>query len=124
MHKNIRITIPAIPPYNLITINMGNNLLSCICCYLRFLSGRQIIPPKIGLTKTFSISNPRDLIAINNENAEQALELTTKVMAKIVLLGDKAESDEVFSTREIFYLFDIDFFTLESSDKKHWEETS
>lgn len=60
-----------------------------------------------------------NLIAINNENAERALELTTKTMAKIVLLGDKSKSNEVFSVREIFYLFDIDFFALEPSDKKH-----
>lgn len=59
------------------------------------------------------------LISIDEENVEQALKLVTKIIAKIVLLGDKAESDKVFLVREIFYLFDVDFFSLEPSDKKH-----
>lgn len=59
------------------------------------------------------------LVAIDDESAEQALEFTTKVMAKIVLLGEKAKSGEVFPVREIFYLFDVDFFSLEPSGKEH-----
>jgi len=67
----------------------------------------------LSYTKVFE-----NLIAIDDENAEQALELATKVMEKIMLLGDKAESNEVFPVREIFYLSDVDFFSLGPSDKK------
>ena len=66
----------------------------------------------LSYTKVFE-----NLIAIDDENAEQALELATKVMEKIMLLGDKAESNEVFPVREIFYLSDVDFFSLGPSDK-------
>lgn len=68
----------------------------------------------LSYTKVF-----KNLIAIDDENAEQALEVATKVMAKIVLLGDKTEGDEVFPIQEIFYLFGVDFFSLKPSDKKH-----
>ncbi|MBA7471917.1 hypothetical protein ES707_07229 [subsurface metagenome] len=67
----------------------------------------------LSYTKVF-----KNLIAVDDENMEQALELTTKVMTKIIYLGDKAESNEVFPVREIFYLSDVDFFSLEPSDKK------
>lgn len=59
------------------------------------------------------------LVAVDKKNAAKALELTTKVMTQIVLLGDKVDTREVFPLREIFYLFDVDFFTLEPGDKKH-----
>lgn len=59
------------------------------------------------------------LIAVDDKYAEQAMELATKVMAKIVILGDKAESDEVFPVREIFYLLDVDFFSLTPSKEVH-----
>jgi len=52
------------------------------------------------------------LISIDSEYMEKALELTTKAMTKIVLLGGKSKSDSVFPIEEIFHLFDVDFFEL------------
>ncbi len=60
------------------------------------------------------------LVAVGEQYVEKALELTTKVMAEIVRLGEVAEESEVFPMREIFYLFDVDFFSLElSKDSQH-----
>lgn len=54
---------------------------------------------------------------VDDDYAEQALALVTKVMAGIVLLGSKAKSGETFPIRDIFHLFDVDFFTLELGKK-------
>lgn len=59
------------------------------------------------------------LANISGEDAEQALALATKVMGKIVLLGGDAENNAVFPIEEIFHLYDVDFFSLESGKKKH-----
>jgi hypothetical protein len=59
------------------------------------------------------------LVNIDSKYTEQALALVTKVMAKIVLLGGKTENSEVFSLKETFYLFDVDFFTLELGEKEN-----
>lgn len=59
------------------------------------------------------------LAAIDDQYLEKALELTTKVISEIVHLGDDTEGNEVFPIREMFYLFDVDFFSLELGDEKH-----
>ncbi|MFA5158536.1 MAG: hypothetical protein WC451_05140 [Patescibacteria group bacterium] len=59
------------------------------------------------------------LVATDNRYLEKALELTTKVMAAIICLGDEGEKNEVFLIRDTFYLFDVDFFSLELGDEKH-----
>lgn len=59
------------------------------------------------------------LIAVGEQYVEKTLELTTKVMAEIVRLGEEAEENEVFPIREMFYLFDVDFFSLELSKNSH-----
>jgi len=53
------------------------------------------------------------LTELDEEHIEKALEIATKAMAKIVLLGDRAENNEVFPIKDMFYLFDVDFFSLE-----------
>lgn len=58
------------------------------------------------------------LVSVDNKHAEQALKLVTKVITEIVFLGKKSESDSVFPVEEIFYLFDVDFFTLELGQEK------
>lgn len=59
------------------------------------------------------------LANVNDDYAEQAFALATKVMAKVGLLGVKAESDAVFPIKETFPLLDVDFFTLESGESNH-----
>jgi hypothetical protein len=51
--------------------------------------------------------------------AVQALDLTTKTISQIVLLGGETEDNEVFSIRETFHLYDVDFFTLELGKREH-----
>jgi len=58
------------------------------------------------------------LTSIGKEYAERTLELTTKTMSQIVLLGGEAENKEVFPIKETFHLFDVDFFTLELGQKE------
>jgi len=58
------------------------------------------------------------LVAVGNQYLEKALELTAKVMATIVHLGENSEENEVFPIRDTFYLFDVDFFSLELGDEK------
>lgn len=62
----------------------------------------------ISYTKVFEY-----LISVGAEYVEKALELTTKVMAGVVLLGGNTDGDEIFPIREVFYLFDVDLFSLE-----------
>lgn len=59
------------------------------------------------------------LVAVDDEHAEQALALTTKILSQVILLGGKAEDGEVFPIQETFHLFDVDFFTLELNQKAH-----
>jgi hypothetical protein len=68
----------------------------------------------ISYTKVFE-----HLIVVDDQYLERALELTTKVMAAVVRLGDEGEKNEVFPIRDTFYLFDVDFFSLELGDEKH-----
>lgn len=68
----------------------------------------------ISYTKVFE-----HLVAIDDQHLEKALELTTKVISEIVHLGDDAEGNVVFPIREMFYLFDVDFFSLKLGDEKY-----
>jgi hypothetical protein len=68
----------------------------------------------ISYTKVFE-----HLVSVDEQYVEKALELTTKVIADIVRLGEKPEEDEVFPIREMFYLFDVDFFSLELDKTGH-----
>ena len=68
----------------------------------------------ISYTKAFN-----HLVAVDNAYIEKALDLTIKVMSEIVRLGDKTKGNEVFPIQEMFYLFDIDLFSLELGDDKH-----
>ncbi|MBP7796669.1 MAG: hypothetical protein KA059_07855 [Elusimicrobiales bacterium] len=49
----------------------------------------------------------------DNRYAKQALALTTQVLTKIVLLGEKADNNKVFPQEDLFPFYDVDFFTLE-----------
>jgi hypothetical protein len=83
------------------------------------------------ISKGFSSNNPfyfsdisytkvfEHLREVDDKNAEKALELTTKVLGEIVCLGEKAERSEVFPIRDTFYLFNIDFFSLNPSKEAH-----
>lgn len=59
------------------------------------------------------------LVLAGDSYTEQALELAGKVMTEIVLLGEKNDNKEVFPIEELFYLFDVDFFSLELGKKEH-----
>ncbi|MCD6121950.1 MAG: hypothetical protein J7K04_08935, partial [Spirochaetales bacterium] len=59
------------------------------------------------------------LTSVDDEHAEQALELTVKIMTKVILLSGKAKSGEVFPVQDFYYLSDIDFFSLSLSEKEH-----
>lgn len=57
------------------------------------------------------------LAKLSDEFLEQALALVLKVMATVILLGDKSKSGKVFPIDDVFHLFDVDFFTLELGDE-------
>jgi len=59
------------------------------------------------------------LVAIDDKYVEQAFSLCMKAMTDIVRLGDETKNNDVFSIEDSFPLFDVDFFTLESGEKKH-----
>ena len=59
------------------------------------------------------------LASVNSEYTEKAFDLTTKVMANVVILGGESKGNQVFSIEETFHLFDVDFFVLEPGQKKH-----
>ncbi len=68
---------------------------------------------ELSYTKVFEhVANVAD------DKAESALSLVSKILTKIVILGGDAEADEVFPIHDSFYLFDVDFFTLELDSKK------
>lgn len=58
------------------------------------------------------------LTLVDEEYIEQALELSTKIMTEIILLGGKSKSSEVFLIEETIHLLDVDFFTLELGQKQ------
>ncbi len=79
-----------------------------------YLSDNPFYFTDLSYTKVFEC-----LVAVDDQYLEKALEITTRVMATIVLLGEDAEKNEVFQIHEPFYLFDVDFFSLELGDEKH-----
>lgn len=60
----------------------------------------------------------KHLTPVDNEYEVKALELTTKIMAKIVLLGSETEGKHIFTIEEAFHLFNVDFFALEPGQMK------
>lgn len=58
------------------------------------------------------------LADVPDEMLEETLSLISQIIHKIVLLGDGAEEGEVFPIHDSFYLFDVDFFSLELDSKK------
>jgi len=77
-----------------------------------FLSDNPFYFREMGYTKVFEHMLQIDDIAI-----ERALDLVTKVMKQCVLFGEKDNEDEVFEVYDSFFLLDVDFFTLELSEK-------
>lgn len=56
-----------------------------------------------------------------DEYLEKGLNITTKIMAQIAELGeDDEEKNKVFSKGEMFYLYDVDFFSLTPGQKEHF----
>lgn len=61
------------------------------------------------------------LAQIPESHLEKALEITTNAISKIVLLGGKEdEENETFPIREIFYLYDVDFFEINLNQGKRF----
>ncbi|MDO8569833.1 MAG: hypothetical protein Q7R89_03650 [bacterium] len=59
------------------------------------------------------------LLKIPDEHIENALGIVIKTMSQIVLLGgDDEDVARIFPVKEMFYLFDVDFFTLEPEMSK------
>lgn len=59
------------------------------------------------------------ILSVPDEHTDEALGIVTRAMSQIVLLGgDDEDSDRIFSIKEMFYLFDVDFFTLEPEISK------
>ncbi|RJQ33620.1 hypothetical protein C4568_04260 [Candidatus Parcubacteria bacterium] len=60
------------------------------------------------------------LLSVSDEFVEDALRLATGIMSQVVLLGGRDDDPEhVFSIKDSFYLFDIDFFSLAPNISKH-----
>ena len=59
------------------------------------------------------------LSLVDDKHAEEALKITTKIMSQVVFLGDKTEDGEVFTIKEKFNFYDVDFFDLELNEKSH-----
>jgi hypothetical protein len=57
------------------------------------------------------------LVNVPDNYTEKALELVTKTMTKIVLLGGNSEKEDVFPIQEAYYLYDVDFFNLNINQK-------
>ena len=53
------------------------------------------------------------LANVDNEYLEETFKLTTLIMSRIVLLGDETKEKNIFSINDIYYLFDVDFFSLQ-----------
>ena len=67
---------------------------------------------EMGYTKVFEY-----LLQLPDEAIQKILDLTTRVMKQCVLFGEKENKDEVFEVYDSFFLLDVDFFTLELSEK-------
>ena len=68
---------------------------------------------ELSYTKVFEF-----LAGVPDEMLEQTLALVSQIIRKIVILGGDAEYGEVFPVHDNFYLFDVDFFSLELDSKK------
>ncbi len=56
---------------------------------------------------------------IPQEYYEKALALTISVLAKIVLLSEPTDGDDIFEIRDAFHFYDLNFFTLEPNQKDY-----
>ncbi len=77
-----------------------------------FLSDTPFYFREMGYTKVFEY-----LLQIPDEAIQKILDLTTKVMKQCVLFGEKEDENKVFEVYDSFFLLDVDFFTLELSEK-------
>lgn len=68
---------------------------------------------ELSYTKVFGF-----LAGVPEEVLEETVALVSQIIYKIVLLGGNAEEGEVFPIHDSFYLFDVDFFSLELDSKK------
>lgn len=57
---------------------------------------------------------------ISDEYVEKALDLVIKTMTKIVLLSGKSDKEGIFPVQETYYLFDVDFFSLNLNQGNHF----
>lgn len=60
------------------------------------------------------------LASVDDEHAEMAFRLVTNVMAQVVRLGCRTKGSEILLVEETYHLLDVDFFTLEPGQKKHY----
>lgn len=81
-------------------------------CSQDFLNDSPFYLSDVSQTKVFEY-----LISVDDNYVEKALSLATKVLGEIVLLGEKAERREVFPVNDIYHFYDVDFFSLELSEK-------
>lgn len=69
---------------------------------------------ELSYTKVFE-----HLAKVDQAHYEQVLKLLVKVMTKIIEVSSDKRPDDIFSVGEVFYLFDVDFFTLEANQEEH-----
>lgn len=69
---------------------------------------------ELSYTKVFEY-----LLNVDERHYESTLRLAVKKMIEVVLLGDKSEDGSIFPIEEMFYLFDVDFFTLQPGQSEH-----
>lgn len=79
----------------------------------RFSSDNPFYFHELSYTKVFEY-----LVNVPNEFAEEVFALVSQILGRIVVLGGNAEAEDVFPVRDSFYLFDVDFFTLEPKSKE------
>lgn len=68
---------------------------------------------ELSYTKVFEF-----LASVPDEMLEETLALVSGIISKIVILGGDADEGEIFPVHDSFYLFDVDFFSLELDSKK------
>lgn len=79
----------------------------------RFGSTNPFYFNELSYTKVFEF-----LANVPDDVLEETLQLVSQIISKIVVLGGDAEAGEIFPIHDSFYLFDVDFFTLELDSKK------
>ena len=79
----------------------------------RFNSTNPFYFNELSYTKVFEF-----LAGVSDEMLEDTLALVSRIIGKIVVLGGDSEDGEVFPVHDSFYLFDVDFFSLELDSKK------